>query len=89
MPELKKNQIVYYTRIIPSSGIYDILELKLRTVESNWYVGCEKRDKQAYLFYVSDIGKTIFVDRDEALVRVQEAESHKKYVSDETDYEEY
>lgn len=89
MLDLKKNQIVYYTRIIPSSGIYDILELKLRTIESNWYVGCEKRDKQAYLFYASDIGKIIFVNRDEALVRVQEAESHKKVISDETEYEEY
>ena len=89
MSDLKKNQIVYYTRIIPSSGIYDILELKLRTIESNWYVGCEKRDKQAYLFYASDIGKIIFVNRDEALVRVQEAESHKKVISDETEYEEY
>ena len=89
MSDLKKNQIVYYTRIIPSSGIYDILELKLRTVESNWYVGCEKRDKQAYLFYASDINKTIFMNRDEALEKVQEAESNKKVVSDETDYEEY
>ena len=89
MSDLMKNQIVYYTRIIPSSGIYDILELKLRTIESNWYVGCEKRDKQAYLFYASDIGKIIFVNRDEALVRVQEAESHKKVISDETEYEEY
>lgn len=89
MSDLKKNQIVYYTRIIPSSGIYDLLELKLRTVESNWFVGIEKRDKQAYIFQDSAINQLIFKDREDALEKLQIAEANKKIVSDETEYEEY
>lgn len=78
MIELKQKQIVYYARIIPSSGIYDVYELKVRTVETDWFCGIEKRDKQAFLFNNNAIGSTIFLDRSEALKRVQEAEKNKK-----------
>lgn len=42
---MKKGDIVYYTRIIPSVGIYDLLELKIRTVADEYFAGMEKRDK--------------------------------------------
>lgn len=90
MSDLKKNQIVYYTRILPSSSIYDVLELKIRTVEEDWFVGIEKRDKQAFLFLDAAINKTIFTDRNKALKVAKDAESKRKEtVNDETYYEEY
>lgn len=91
MSTLKKKDTVYYTRIMPSSNIYDILELKIRTVEDNWFVGIEKRDKQALLFYDTDINKIIFKDRNVALKKVLEAEENKKTkdTNDEIYYEEY
>lgn len=90
MSELKKKDIVYYTRILPSSNVYDLLEIKIRTVESNWFVGIEKRDKQAFLFHDKDINKTIFKDRKIALEKIKEAESNKKELNnDETYYEEF
>ena len=89
MSDLKRKDIVYYARILPSSNVYDILELKIRTVEDNWFVGIEKRDKQAFLFHDKDIDKTIFTDRKKALKVVQEAEKRKKTINEETYYEEY
>ena len=89
MSNLKRKDIVYYTRILPAVGVYDILELKLRTVEDDWFVGMEKRDKQAFLFHDKDIDKTIFTDRKKALKVVQEAEKRKKTINEETYYEEY
>ena len=90
MSELNKNDVVYYARIIPSSGIYDIIELKIRTVEDNWFVGLDKRDKHAYLFQNDAINQTIFIDRKKALKKVKDAESNKKEdISEETFYEEY
>lgn len=80
---LKKKDVVYYARILDSAGIFDVLELKIRTVEDNWFVGVEKRDNQAFLFYNSSINKEIFIDRDDALRTVQEAEKNKKYVYEE------
>ena len=85
----KKKDVVYYTKIIPSCGIYDVYELKIRTVEDDWFVGIEKTDKQAHYFTKSDIGKTIFIDRNEALNVVRKAEKNKKNICEETYYEEY
>lgn len=77
---LNKKDIVHYARIIETSNIFDVLELKVRTVQDDWFVGIEKRDKQAFLFQKSDIGTKIFLDRDEALTRVKEAEKNKKII---------
>ena len=78
MSDLKRKDIVYYARIIPASYIYDVLELKIRTVENNWFVGIEKRDKQAFLFHDTDIDKIIFIDRNKALKVVKNAEEAVK-----------
>ena len=49
MLDLKKKDIVYYARIIPNVGIYDLCELTIRTVEEDYFVGVDKQDKHAYL----------------------------------------
>ena len=83
MLNLKKKDKLYYARIIESSNIYDVLELTVRTVHDDWFVGVEKRDKQAFLFFNSDIGNRVFLDRKDALEKVINEEKNKK----ETDYE--
>jgi hypothetical protein len=88
--KLKKKDIVYYTKILPSVGIYEISELKVRTVEDDYFVGIDKHDKHAYLLNYSAFGKTVFEDRKVALKIVQEAEKKKtKVISNESYYEEY
>lgn len=84
MPEIRKNDVVYYTRIIPTSNIFDVLEFKVRTVADDWFVGVEKIDKQAFLFGKKSIGDTIFFDRDEALSKVIEEENINKKSYDQT-----
>lgn len=86
---LLKGQVVYYARIMPTVDVYEVLELKIRTVEDDYFVGTEKRSKHAYLFGNSAIDKYIFKDRKMALDLVKEAEKNKKAVSEETYYEEY
>ena len=75
---IKKKQVVYWARIIPAVGIYEVYELKIRTVTDTWFVGIEKRDKQAFLLNLSEIGKTIFEERDKALQVVKEAEKYMR-----------
>ena len=90
MQKLKKKDTLYYARIIPSSSVYDICEIIVRTIEDNWFVGIDKRDKHAYLFYYADINKIIFPDRKQALEKIKEAESKRKeIINDEIYYEEY
>lgn len=89
MKEINKKDIVYYARTIPEVGIYEICELKIRTVEDTYFVGVDKRDKHAFLFNMCDIGKIIFLNRKEALEIVRNAENKKIEVPKETFYEEY
>ena len=89
MSDLKRKDIIYYARIIPTSSIYEVCELIIRTVEDNWFAGIDKRDKRAYIFSDSDINKIVFKNRKEALKKVLDAESNKKDVNNETYYEEY
>ena len=90
MSELKQKDVVYYARIIPTSSIYEVCELIIRTVKDTWFVGIDKRDKHAYLLNYSAFGKTVFEDRKVALKVVNEAEKKKtKVVSNESYYEEY
>ena len=87
---LKIGAIVYYAQALEPVGIFEVLELKIRTIMENWCVGIEKRDKHAYLFFEHEVGEVIFFDRNEALKVVKEAEKKcKKKCSDETYYEEF
>lgn len=88
-PIIKKKDIVYFARIIPTTGIYEICELIIRTVTDEWFVGTDKRDKHAYLFSNKSINNKVFLQRKDALAKVKEAEKNKVYISDETEYEEY
>lgn len=86
---MKKGDILYYSRIIPNAGIYDVLELKIRTITEEYFTGIEKHDKQVFLFNYSDLNKRIFENRKIALDIVKEAEKNKKEISNEKFYEEY
>ena len=87
--KLKKKDVVYYARIIPNTGIYEVCELIIRTVADDYFAGMDKRDKRTYLFGYNPIDNTVFVDRKDALNKVKIAESNKKDISSETYYEEY
>ena len=87
--KLKKKDVVYYARIIPNTGIYEVCELIIRTVADDYFAGMDKRDKRTYLFGYNAIDDTVFVDRKDALSKVEISESNKKDISSETYYEEY
>jgi len=75
---INKGDVVYWARIIHETGIYEVLELKIRTVEPDYFVGTEKRSKQAFIFPYDYVGETILKEREPILRMVQEAEKNKK-----------
>ena len=81
--------IVYYARIMPKLDVYDVYDLKVRTVEDTYFSTIDKKDKKSYLFSYNDIGKTVFINREEAVDKTKEAEKNKPKVSAEIFYEEY
>ena len=91
--EIEKGDVVYWGRCVPRTNIYNVVELKVRTVvneeDDNWFVGVDKRDKQAHLFGFTSLGKCIFKNRDQCLKYVKEMEkTAPKLQNDETYYDE-
>ena len=80
MDDFEKGTIVYYAQILPTGDVYEILTLKLRTVdkEARWFVGTDVKTKAAFLFNECDIGIAVFIDRKEALEKVKEAKKNRK-----------
>ena len=87
--QLTKGDIIYYSRIMPNLGIFDVYELKIRTVADTYFVGTDKRDKKAFLLPYSAIGEYVFVSRKDAVNKVIVAEENAPKISKETYYEEY
>lgn len=81
---------LYYARIIPTVGIFDVCQLIVRTVTDDYFVGCDKVDKHAYLLHFSDLNETVFRSRKQALELVLAAEkNNKNKICNEILYEEY
>lgn len=85
---VRKKDKLYYAQILKRVGIYNVLECTVRSIYDTYFVCVEKRNKHAYLFNYTDIGNTVFFNRQDALEKVNLAEKDKIEVSDETYYEE-
>lgn len=86
--ELVKGQKVYYARIFESVGMFEVIDLKIRAVEDTWFTGTEQRTKQAFLFGMNAIGKTVFLDRQQALDLVLDVQEKYKKTHKDKDKEE-
>lgn len=86
---INKGDILYYSRINPKAGIYDLCELKIRTVNDTYFVGVDKRDKQAHIFGYNALNSIVFENRAEALNKVKQAQKNNKETPQKTYYEEY
>lgn len=86
---MNKGDKVYYARILDKAGVYEVAELTIRTVESDYFVGTEERTKQAFLFDNNSLDNTVFYNRNSALNKVLNAEKDKTEVLYEKYYEEY
>lgn len=85
--KITKGDVLYYARIFPQTATYEVDEICIRTVTDTYFVGTEKRTKQAFLFGFNELGESVFREREDALALVKEAEKNKKKLT--TEYEEY
>lgn len=74
---MTKGDVYYYARIFPVTGTYEVDEIRIRTVESTYFVGTEKSTKQAFLFGYDDLERIVFQDRNKALKLAKAAEKNK------------
>jgi len=57
---------VFFARTVPQCDIYEVIELNIRTVKENWFVGVDTNTRQAFPFDEKDIGTLIFSTQKEA-----------------------
>ena len=74
---IKVGQIMYWARVLPKIDIYDLYELKVRTVYDTYFVAVDKKSEQSYLFSYDAIDKVVFFDRSVALEIVKEKEGER------------
>ena len=86
---MTKGDIIYWARCIPQTGTFDLIELKIRTVQPTYFVGVDDKTSQAYPFAPKDIGEIVFYDRENALREVKAAEAEFKGQKFTKQYEEY
>lgn len=84
---INKGETLYYARIHPSIGMFELVDIKVCTITPLWFTGVKQ---QTFLFDNSDVNKTVFKDRKKALEKVKEAEKNSTVkISEEKEYEEY
>lgn len=84
---MSKGDIIYWARIIPTIDYAEVIELKIRTVHEDWFVGVDKDTKQAFLF--NNDTEVVFNNRTDALMVVKAYEEDAKKHNLTEEYEEY
>ena len=77
---IRKGDVWYFARIIPRNSIYEVCELKIRTITEDYIVGIDKHDKHAHLINNLEIPKLLFKNRKDALSKVKLAEKGDDYI---------
>ena len=88
-PIIAVGDTLYYARIMPPVGTYEVLDLRVITAKDEYFTCIDKRDKRAYIFSYKNINKHVFMQRSKAVKKVKDAEMNKTKINTETYYEEY
>lgn len=88
-PIIAVGDTLYYARIMPPVGTYEVLDLRVITAKDEYFTCIDKRDKRAYIFSYKNINKHVFMQRSKAVKKVKDAEMNKTKINTETHYEEY
>ena len=64
---MEKGDRVYMCQVVPNCGIYEILELVIRTVAEDYAVGVDETTRQAHLFTYDMLDKYVFNHRIDAI----------------------
>lgn len=65
--KLKKNDVVHYLRVLKGADCYEVLELKIVNVYSDYCSATESKSKQTFIFNRSRAEELLYLDRKKAL----------------------
>ena len=77
--QMQKDDIIYFSHVLPKLNVYEVLEMKIRTVGVNWFVAASTIDSNSvYAFKNKDIGKIVFQTYQEAYEHMNRQKENEK-----------
>ena len=65
--QIQKDDIIYFSHVLPKLNVYEVLEMKIRTVGVNWFVASSTKNRNnVYAFTDDDINQIVFQTYQEA-----------------------
>ena len=65
--QLQKDDTIYFSHVLHNLNIYEVLEMKIRTVGVNWFVASSTKNRNnVYAFTDDDINQIVFQTYQEA-----------------------
>ena len=78
--EIQKGDQLYFARIMPSFGYYEIHDVVVVTKYDDHCTVCELKTKQSFIFNIKNIHEQLYVDREEALTYLKNKQKENKGV---------
>ena len=78
--DIQKGDSLYFARMMPSFGYYEIHDVVLVTKQNDYCTVCETKTKQSFIFNLKSMYKQLYIDRDEALTYLKEQKKKNKNV---------
>lgn len=76
--DIQKGDTLYFARIMPRFGYYEIHDVVMVTKYDDHCTVCETKTKQSFLLLNSDITEKLHINRDNALTYLREEEKKNK-----------
>lgn len=76
--ELQKGDPLYFARVMPRSGYYEIHDVIMVTKYDDHCTVCELKTKQSFMFNQNDIYQRLYLNREEALEYLKEQQEKNK-----------
>ena len=77
--QIHKDDIVYFSHVLPKLNVYEVLEMKIRTVGVNWFVASSTKNRNnVYAFTDDDIHQIVFSTYQEAYEHMKQQKESAK-----------
>ena len=77
--QIKKDDIIYFSHVLPKLNVYEVLEMKIRTVGINWFVASSTKNRNnVYAFTDDDINQIVFQTYQEAYEHMNRQKESEK-----------
>ena len=77
--QMQKDDIIYFSHVLPKLNVYEVLEMKIRTVGVNWFVASSPKNRNnVYAFTDDDINQIVFSTYQEAYEHMKQQKESAK-----------